>query len=100
MRKPSSRSKKKKREIDRQKAEIDALRAELDRQREKEEDKAKIQAQAIVRDVQAQADAVLEELNQIKKLKDSEEFGKLLLNARSSVRGKDGTNARCRQPYP
>ena len=79
-----------KREIDRQKAEIDALRAELDRQREKEEEKAKIQAQAIVRDVQAQADAVLEELNQIKKLKDSEEFGKLLLNARSSVRGKMG----------
>ncbi len=33
---------------------------------------------------------MLEELNQIKKLKDSEEFGKLLLNARSSVRGKMG----------
>ncbi len=74
--------------IDREKAEIDAYREKLAHEQEKEEEKAKIKAQAIVRDVQAQADAVLAELSGIKKLKDSDEFGKLILSARSSVRGK------------
>ena len=74
--------------IDRKKAEIDAYREKLAHEEEKEEEKAKIRAQAIVRDVQAQADAVLAELAGIKKLKESDEFGKLILSARSSVRGK------------
>ena len=74
--------------IDREKAEIDAYREKLAHEEEKEEEKAKIRAQAIVRDVQAQADAVLAELAGIKKLKESDEFGKLILSARSSVRGK------------
>ena len=74
--------------IDREKAEIDAYREKLAHEEEKEEEKAKIRAQAIVRNVQAQADAVLAELAGIKKLKESDEFGKLILSARSSVRGK------------
>ena len=74
--------------INREKAEIDAYREKLAHEEEKEEEKAKIRAQAIVRDVQAQADAVLAELAGIKKLKESDEFGKLILSARSSVRGK------------
>ncbi len=77
-------------EIDRKKAEIDAYQAKLEKEREKEEERAKLQAQAIVRDVQQQADAILDELNQIKKLRDSDEFSKMMLNARSSVRGKMG----------
>ncbi len=79
-----------KREIDRKLAEIGAHQAQLERDREKEEERAKLQAQAIVRDVQAQADSILEELNQIKKMKDSDEFSRMMLNARSSVRGKMG----------
>ena len=74
--------------INREKAEIDAYREKLAHEEEKEEEKAKIRAQAIVRDVQAQADTVLAELAGIKKLKESDEFGKLILSARSSVRGK------------
>jgi DNA mismatch repair protein MutS2 len=79
-----------KREIDRKLAEIGAHQAQLERDREKEEERAKLQAQAIVRDVQAQADSILDELNQIKKMKDSDEFSRMMLNARSSVRGKMG----------
>lgn len=79
-----------KQEIDQKKAEIDAYQQRLEKDREKEEERAKLQAQAIVRDVQQQADAILEELNQIKKLKDSDEFSRLMLNARASVRGKMG----------
>ena len=79
-----------KREIDREKAEIDAYKESLVRERDKAEEKARLEAQAIVRDVQRQADGVLQELSRIRKLKDSGEIGRLIAEARGTVKGGIG----------
>ena len=79
-----------KREIDREKAEIDAYKERLVRERDKAEEKARLEAQAIVRDVQRQADGVLQELSRIRKLKDSGEIGRLIAEARGTVKGGIG----------
>ncbi len=79
-----------KREIDREKAEIDAYKESLVRERDKAEEKARLEAQAIVRDVQRQADGVLQELSRIRKLKTSGEIGRLIAEARGTVKGGIG----------
>ncbi|HIR61380.1 MAG TPA: Smr/MutS family protein, partial [Candidatus Faecivivens stercoravium] len=79
-----------KREIDREKAEIDAYKERLEKERGKAEEKARLEAQAIVRDVQRQADGVLQELSRIRKLKDSGEIGRLIAEARGTVKGGIG----------
>ena len=79
-----------KREIDREKAEIDAYKERLEKERDKAEEKARLEAQAIVRDVQRQADGVLQELSRIRKLKDSGEIGRLIAEARGTVKGGIG----------
>ena len=79
-----------KRQIDREKEEIDRYKESLEKARDKEEEKARLEAQAIVRDVQRQADAVLEELSRIRRLKDSGEVGRLIAEARGTLKGGIG----------
>ncbi len=79
-----------KKEIDRRRDEIKAYQEQLAADREKEAEKAKYEAMKIVTDVQQQAEGVLAQLDQVRKLKDSEEFTRRLGAVRSQVRGSLG----------
>ena len=79
-----------KREIDRRRDEIKAYQDQLIADREKEAEKAKMEAMRIVTDVRRQADGVLAELDEVRKLKDSEEFSRRLNAVRSQIKGKVG----------
>ncbi|MBR6789874.1 MAG: Smr/MutS family protein, partial [Oscillospiraceae bacterium] len=58
--------------------------------REKAAAQAKAEAMQIVTDVRRQAEGVLAELDEVRKLKDSEEFTRRLNQVRSQIKGKVG----------
>jgi len=80
----------KEKEVSRLKAEqeekLKALEKEIDELNKRKEDEiasARVQAMRIVESCRMQADALIDELNDIKKQKDKENFSQLALNARS-----------------
>ncbi|MBQ4050451.1 MAG: endonuclease MutS2, partial [Oscillospiraceae bacterium] len=79
-----------KREIDHRRDEIKAYQKQLIADREKEAERAKLEAMQIVTDVRRQAEGVLADLDEVRKLKDSEEFSRRLNQVRSQIKGKVG----------
>ena len=82
-------------EVEIAKAEIEATRREirdyqqkLAKERAAEVEKAKQQAMRIVSEVQGQANALMDELNEIRKEQDKAEFSKKALAARSQLRSR------------
>lgn len=64
-------------------AELESELEKLNKSKEDEISKARVQAMRIVESCRAQADALIDELNDIKKQKDKENFSQLAINARS-----------------
>lgn len=64
-------------------AELESELEKLNKSKEDEISKARVQAMRIVESCRAQADALIDELNDIKKQKDKENFSQLAVNARS-----------------
>ena len=79
-----------KREIDRRRDEIKAYQDQLIADREMEAERAKAEAMKIVTDVRRQAEGVLAELDEVRRIKDSEEFSRRLNAARSQIKGQLG----------
>ena len=75
-------------EINRAKKEIQEYQQRLAKERAAEVEKAKQQAMRIVSQVQGQANALMDELNAIRKEQDKAEFAKKALAARSQLRGR------------
>ena len=73
-------------EAERIKAELVKQREELALARETELEKARAEAQSIVNRVQRESQALVEELDKVRKAKESEEFSKLALEARQKQR--------------
>ena len=76
------------RETARLKAEAAKLRKNLESIREQEMERARTQAKKIVSDVQLQSQKLLEELEEIRKQKNKEQFGELTAMARGKTRQK------------
>ena len=76
------------RETARLKAEAAKLRKNLENIREQEMERARAQARKIVADVQLQSQKLLEELEEIRKQKNKEQFGELTAMARGKTRQK------------
>lgn len=72
-----------KREQEQKLAELEMEIEKLNKSKEDEISKARVQAMRIVESCRAQADALIDELNDIKKQKDKENFSQLAINARS-----------------
>ena len=72
-------------EIERTRKEIRAHKEQLSKEKAAEVQKAKEQAMRIVSDVQGQANALMDELNQIRKEKDREAFSQKAIAARSQL---------------
>lgn len=72
-----------KREQEQKLAELEKEIEKLNKSKEDEISKARVQAMRIVESCRAQADALIDELNDIKKQKDKENFSQLAINARS-----------------
>ena len=70
------------------KAEAAKLRKNLENIREQEMERARAQARKIVADVQLQSQKLLEELEEIRKQKNKEQFGELTAMARGKTRQK------------
>lgn len=68
------------------KQEIAAYKANLDREKEKEVEKARYEARRIVDQVRAESEKLLDELQTIRKQKDSEEFSQLAAKAKAQMR--------------
>lgn len=79
-----------KREQEQRLAELENEIERLNKSKEDEISKARVQAMRIVESCRAQADALIDELNDIKKQKDKENFSQLAINARS--RNKSALN--------
>ena len=75
-------------EIERTRKEIRAHKEQLFKEKAAEVQKAKEQAMRIVSDVQGQANALMDELNQIRKEKDREAFSQKAIAARSQLKSK------------
>lgn len=75
-------------EIERTRKEIRAHKDQLSKEKAAEVQKAKEQAMRIVSDVQGQANALMDELNQIRKEKDREAFSQKAIAARSQLKSK------------
>lgn len=75
-------------EIERTRKEIRAHKEQLSKEKAAEVQKAKEQAMRIVSDVQGQANALMDELNQIRKEKDREAFSQKAIAARSQLKSK------------
>ncbi len=75
-------------EINRTKKEIKEYQQKLAEERASEVEKAKQQAMRIVSQVQGQANALMDELNEIRKEQDRAEFSKKALAARSQLRSR------------
>ena len=71
---------------ERLRAEIEKEKQELAQRREQELEKARAEAQSIVNRVQRESQALVEELDKVRKAKESEEFSKLALEARQKQR--------------
>ncbi len=72
-----------KREQEQKLAELEKEIDSLNKNKEDEMSKARVQAMRIVESCRAQADALIDELNEIKKQRDKENFSQLAVNARS-----------------
>lgn len=72
-----------KRDREQRLAELEKELEKLNKSKEDEISKARVQAMRIVESCRAQADALIDELNDIKKQKDKENFSQLAVNARS-----------------
>lgn len=72
-----------KREQEQKLAELEKEIDSLNKSKEDEMSKARVQAMRIVESCRAQADALIDELNEIKKQRDKENFSQLAVNARS-----------------
>lgn len=72
-----------KREQEQKLAELENELEKLNKSKEDEISKARVQAMRIVESCRAQADALIDELNDIKKQKDKDNFSQLAVNARS-----------------
>ena len=68
------------------KKEIAEYKANLDKEKEKEVEKARYEARRIVERVRAESEKLLDELQEIRKQKDSEEFAQLASRAKSQMR--------------
>ena len=75
-------------EIERTRKEIRAHKDQLSKEKAAEVQKAKEQAMRIVSDVQGQANALMDELTQIRKEKDREAFSQKAIAARSQLKSK------------
>lgn len=75
-------------EIERTRKEIRVHKEQLSKEKAAEVQKAKEQAMRIVSDVQGQANALMDELNQIRKEKDREAFSQKAIAARSQLKSK------------
>lgn len=75
-------------EIERTRKEIRAHKEQLSKEKAAEVQKAKEQAMRIVSDVQGQANALMDELTQIRKEKDREAFSQKAIAARSQLKSK------------
>ena len=75
-------------EIERTRKEIRAHKEQLSKEKAAEVQKAKEQAMRIVSDVQRQANALMDELTQIRKEKDREAFSQKAIAARSQLKSK------------
>ena len=75
-------------EIERTRQEIREHKEALSREKAKEVEKAKEQAMRIVSQVQGQANALMDELNEIRKEKDREAFSQKALAARSQLKSR------------
>ena len=75
-------------EIERTRKEIRAHKEQLSKEKAAEVQKAKEQAMRIVSDVQGQVNALMDELNQIRKEKDREAFSQKAIAARSQLKSK------------
>ncbi len=76
------------REIDSTRREIKQHKERLQAEKTKEIENAKAKAMRIVSDVQAKADALVDELSELRRQKDEEEFSQNVLKARSQLKGK------------
>lgn len=74
-----------KREQEQKLAELEKEIDSLNKSKEDEMSKARVQAMRIVESRRAQADALIDELNEIKKQRDKENFSQLAVNARSKT---------------
>lgn len=68
------------------KKEIADYKANLDREKEKEVEKARYEARRIVERVRAESEKILDELQQIRKNKEAEEFSQLAAKAKAQMR--------------
>ena len=68
------------------KKEIAEYKANLDREKEREVEKARYEARRIVENVRAESEKLLDELQEIRKQKDSEAFSQLAAKAKSQMR--------------
>lgn len=78
----------KNREISQYKEDIKKLKNSLNFNKEKEVEIAKRQAQKLISDVSSQAISLMNELEELKKQKDKEEFSNLVSIARAQLKGK------------
>ena len=78
----------KNREIEQYKEEIKKLKNSLNSSKERETELARMQARKMLSDIQSRALSLMEELEEIKKSKDKEEFSKLVGAAKSQLKGK------------
>ncbi|MCI8601968.1 MAG: endonuclease MutS2 [Oscillospiraceae bacterium] len=75
-----------KRELEKRQEEIRAYQQELAAQREKAAEQAKMEAMQVVADVRREAEGVMAQLDEARKLQDSEEFAKRLSAVRSQLK--------------
>lgn len=80
--------KEKAREIEQTRLEIKKHKEKLQAEKTREIENAKAKAMRIVSDVQAKADALVDELSELRRQKDAEEFSQNVLKARSQLKNK------------
>ncbi len=78
----------KNRETEQYKEEIKKLKNSLSSERERETELARMQARKLLSDIQLRATALMDELEELKKSKDKEEFSKLVGTAKAQLKGK------------
>ncbi|MEG2596879.1 MAG: endonuclease MutS2 [Oscillospiraceae bacterium] len=78
----------KNREIEKTRLEVREHKERLSAEKAKEVEKAKLQAMKIVSDVRTQAENLMDELNDLRREKDKEEFSQKTIAARSQLKNK------------
>ncbi len=75
------------RSVSQQRRELEQKRKELEAQKEQELERARQKAGQIVDSVRAESEALMEELNRIRKAKDKAEFSEMAAKAKSQLKG-------------